>query len=215
MERSPDGFGKFGWAVLLFFALPIALYAFAYVIVGKAMYPSALAASFLSRPWGINPHALFGGVGLLAGAFQFFPRLRRAIRVHRLLGRVYVVSCVVTGLAGMYMAAYSYGGWITHLGFGTLGALLVFTTVMGFLTIRRGAVEQHRHWMVRSYALMFAAVALRLELPLLSSYLGFLDAYRVVSWLCWIPNLMMAEAVISFSRPVASAVAPLATIEAK
>ena len=110
MVRPPAGVGKFAWAVLVFFAIPISLYAFAYLIVGQPMYPRQLAASFLSRPWGINPHALFGGVGLLLGAVQFHPRLRRSLRVHRLLGRVYVVSCLVTGSAGMYMAAYSYGG---------------------------------------------------------------------------------------------------------
>lgn len=207
MARAPVGVGKFGWAVLLFFTAPIALYAFAYVIVGEPMYPRGLAASFLARPWGINPHALFGGTGLLLGAVQFHPRLRRSLRVHRLLGRVYVVSCLVTGSAGMYMAAYSYGGWTTHLGFGSLGVLLVFTTVMGFLAVRRGDIDQHRQWMVRSYALMFAAVTLRLELPLLSSQLGFLEGYRIVSWLCWIPNAVIAEGILYSSRTAASATA--------
>ena len=200
MARPPVGVGKFAWAALGFFAVPIALYAFAYVIVGEPMYPPPLAASFLARPWGINPHALFGGTGLLLGAVQFHPRLRRALRVHRLLGRVYVISCLVTGSAGMYMAAYSYGGWITHLGFGSLGALLLFTTVMGFLAVRRGEIDQHRQWMIRSYALLFAAVTLRLELPLLSSALGFLEGYRIVSWLCWIPNLVVAEAIVISNR---------------
>jgi uncharacterized membrane protein len=187
------------WALLVLLALPISLYAFAYVYVGEAMYPPPLAESFSSRPWGINPHALFGGLGLLSGAVQFNHRLRRRLRVHRMLGRVYVVSCLVTGAAGMYMAAYSYGGWITHLGFGLLGAALLCTTTMAFVVIRYGGdVERHRRWMVRSYALMFAAVMLRLELPVLSGYLGFLQAYRIVSWLCWIPNLLAAEAMLRF-----------------
>lgn len=207
MARPPAGIGKFAWVVLVFLAFSISLYAFAYVIVGEPMYPRELAASFLARPWGINPHALLGGTGLLLGAVQFHPRLRRSLRVHRLLGRLYVVSCLVTGSAGMYMAAYSYGGWITHLGFGSLGALLLFTTMMGFLAVRRGDVDRHRQWMVRSYALMFAAVTLRLELPLLSSQLGFLEGYRIVSWLCWIPNVVVAETIVYFSPKTASATA--------
>ncbi|HYO76822.1 MAG TPA: DUF2306 domain-containing protein [Thermoanaerobaculia bacterium] len=184
------------WSILMLFAGMISLYAFAYVIVGERMYPPDLAASFLSRPWGINPHALFGGTGLLLGAVQFHRGLRRRLPIHRLLGRIYVVSCLVTGLAGMYMAVYSYGGWITHLGFGTLGALLVFTTIVAFLSIRKGDVERHRSWMIRSYALMFAAVTLRLELPFLGAAFGFDDGYRVVAWLCWIPNALIAEAIV-------------------
>jgi uncharacterized membrane protein len=195
-EPPPSLFRRIIWWVLVVLAVPITLYAFAYVLVGEAMYPRELAESLSSRPWGINPHALFGGAGLLAGALQFHRGLRRRLRLHRVLGRVYVVSCLVTGLAGVYMAAYSYGGWITHLGFGTLGVLLLFTTIVAFLAIRRGDVERHRRWMTRSYALMFAAVTLRLELPLLAASFGFADGYRVVSWLCWVPNIVIAEALL-------------------
>ncbi|HYO78416.1 MAG TPA: DUF2306 domain-containing protein, partial [Thermoanaerobaculia bacterium] len=87
-------------------------------------------------------------------------------------------------------------GWITHLGFGTLGAFLVFTTLAAFLAIRKGDVERHRSWMIRSYALMFAAVMLRLELPFLGAAFGFDDGYRIVAWLCWIPNALVAEAIV-------------------
>jgi uncharacterized membrane protein len=195
------------WWVMVVFAIVIALYAFAYVVVGEAMYPPPLADSLSSRPWGINPHALFGGIGLLAGAVQFHRGLRRRLRIHRFLGRVYVVSCLFTGTAGVYMAAYSYGGWVTHLGFGALGVLLLFTTIVAFRAIRRGDVETHWRWMLRSYALMFAAVMLRLELPLLASNLGFDTGYRIVSWLCWVPNVIVAETILrAWSRRTAAGV---------
>jgi uncharacterized membrane protein len=197
---------RFVWVPLAILAIPMALYAFAYVIVGRPMYPPDLAASFLSRPWGINPHALMGGIGLLTGAVQFSPALRRRLPVHRILGRIYVVSSLIIGATGMYMAAYSHGGWITHLGFGALGAFLLFTTIAAFVTIRKRDVESHKRWMIRSYALMFAAVMLRLELPLLGMAYDFTTAYRIVSWLCWIPNLLFAEAIIN----VAIARAPAA-----
>jgi hypothetical protein len=48
--------------------------------------------------------------------------------------------------------------------------------------------------MLRSYALIFAAVTLRIELPLLIMALGeFTPAYQVVAWLSWVPNLLWAE----------------------
>jgi len=194
------------------FALPIALYAFAYVTIGQRMYPPMLAESFLARPWGINPHALFGGIALLTGMLQFHRGLRRRLPVHRILGRVYVISCLVIGTAGVYMAIYSFGGWITHLGFGILGVLLLLTTVAGYLAIRRHDVDRHRDWMIRSYALIFAAVMLRLELPLLVATLGdFTPAYRVVSWLCWVPNIIVAEALVRRIRSRESSGAYVAT----
>jgi hypothetical protein len=55
-------------------------------------------------------------------------------------------------------------------------------------------IAAHRVWVLRSYALIFAAVTLRLELPLLAVAFGdFLPAYRTVAWLCWVPNLLWTE----------------------
>lgn len=40
----------------------------------------------------------------------------------------------------------------------------------------------------------FAAVTLRLYLPLLFlAGLDFTEAYRIVSWVCWVPNLLVIE----------------------
>jgi len=37
------------------------------------------------------------------------------------------------------------------------------------------------------------AVTLRLWLPLLTIALGaFIPAYRIVAWLCWVPNMVFA-----------------------
>ncbi|MEQ9003518.1 MAG: DUF2306 domain-containing protein, partial [Pseudomonadales bacterium] len=56
-------------------------------------------------------------------------------------------------------------------------------------------IDGHRRWMVRNFALTFAAVTLRLELGLLTGALGwsFDHAYLTVAWLCWVPNLVVAE----------------------
>lgn len=84
------------------------------------------------------------------------------------------------------MAGYAYGGAVTKLGFGGLGVALLTTTAMALFEIRRGNVAAHREWIIRSYALMFAAVTLRIELPLLiATFGGFDPGYRIVAWLCW------------------------------
>jgi hypothetical protein len=54
--------------------------------------------------------------------------------------------------------------------------------------------DEHRRWMFRSFALTFAAVTLRIYLPLVQiAGLDFLPAYRAIAWLCWVPNLVVIE----------------------
>ena len=183
------------WWVVLVLATAISAYALAYVVVGAPMYPPTLRDSFLARPWGITPHALFGSVALGLGALQFNRWLLMRYRaLHRTLGKVYVVSSLGVGAAGLYMSMYSFGGVITHVGFGTLAVLLLWTTARAYQPARARAIAVHRQWMLRSYVLIFAAVTLRIELPLLAMSFGdFTPAYRLVSWLCWVPNLLWAE----------------------
>jgi hypothetical protein len=51
--------------------------------------------------------------------------------------------------------------------------------------------------MMRSYALAFAAVTLRLYLPIFQiTHVDFMIAYRITAWLCWVPNLAFAELVL-------------------
>ena len=59
--------------------------------------------------------------------------------------------------------------------------------------------------MIRSYALCLAAVMLRVYLPLFG-VLGvpFESSYPAISWLCWVPNLIVAEWWI-----INSSIAPL------
>ena len=48
--------------------------------------------------------------------------------------------------------------------------------------------------MIRSYALTYAAVTLRIYLPLsLMAALPMQAAYPAIAWLCWVPNLLVAE----------------------
>jgi uncharacterized membrane protein len=181
----------------------VVLYALAYVALGERVYPPHLAASFRARPWGIYPHAFFGALALGLGPLQFHQGLRRRRALHRALGKLYVASCLLAGAAGFYMAYYAFGGWPTRLGFGTLAVLLLSVTSRAYAAARQAEIAAHRAWMLRSYALIFAAVTLRLELPLLAATVGgFLPAYRAVAWLCWVPNLLWAEWYIRSHRPV-------------
>ncbi|MGA8072208.1 MAG: DUF2306 domain-containing protein [Candidatus Acidiferrales bacterium] len=138
-----------------------------------------------------------GGIGaLLAGPWQFSQRLRaRALNFHRWLGRFYLLEVLLGSAAGFAMATVSEAGFATHLGFGALAVLWFFTGLQAYRRIRQGDIEAHRAWMTRNYALSLAAVTLRVELPFMLAALHwpFPRSYIIVSWLCWVPNVFVAE----------------------
>ena len=188
------------WWLAAIMALAIALYGWRYAVVGQRAFVPELAQSFGTRPWGIFTHTVFGPFALLAGIAQFLPVMRKPGRwhIHRIVGRIYVVSAIAVASAGLYMSVYSYGGMATHLGFAMLAVLTLATTIQGFLLVRRHKVTEHRQWMLRSYSLIFAAVTLRILLPLLIYAYdnNFTPAYQLVSWVSWVPNLIVAELAI-------------------
>lgn len=138
-----------------------------------------------------------GGMGaLLAGPWQFSSQLRaRALNLHRWLGRFYLLEVALGSVAGFAMALVSVEGLPTHLGFGILAVLWFLTGLQAYRMVRRGNINAHRQWMIRNFALTLAAVTLRVQLPLMLAILQwpFPRAYIIVSWLCWIPNLLIAE----------------------
>lgn len=148
---------------------------------------------------GFYTHVIGGGIALIVGSFQFFPKLRnQRLSLHRLLGRIYVIACVLSGIAGFGIAFFATGGYITKVGFLLLAIIWLYTTLQAYLTIKQKKVMAHKEWMIRSYTMTFAAVLLRLQLPLYLGYMGmeFLDAYRIVSWSSWLPSLLLIEWLI-------------------
>jgi len=141
-----------------------------------------------------------GGMGaLLVGPWQFSRWLRsRALNFHRWLGRFYLLEVLLGSAAGLFMSVVSKEGMATHFGFGILALLWFFSGLQAYRLIRRGQIEAHRQWMIRNFALTFAAVTLRIYMPLMLGALhwSFHLTFITVSWLCWIPNALIAEWMI-------------------
>ena len=201
------------WLVMVLLALAIAAYATA-LLVNPASRSSFVLALLAERP--IATFAHFGGsaLALAIGGFQLHPTLRKRIRaLHRWLGRCYVLAVAVGGSAGLFMAWYANGGVAGRLGFAFLALAWLGTTAAGYACIRKAEVAAHRRWMIRSYALTFAAVTLRLYIPA-SQAMGipFDTAYPVIAWLSWLPNLAVAEFL---ARPMSRAALPRLQAAAK
>jgi uncharacterized membrane protein len=182
------------WVVMTVLATLIAAYAAA-VLLLPGFGPPFIIARRTTMPLAVVSHLGGGLVALAVGAWQMNARLRsRVIELHRWMGRTYVLGVGIGGLGALRMAVVSQHGWATHLGFGLLALLWLFTTARAYIAIRSHEEARHRRWMIRSYSLTLAAVTLRIYLPLsLALGIPFADAYRVISWLCWVPNIILAE----------------------
>jgi hypothetical protein len=143
-------------------------------------------------------HIIFGGIALLIGWLQFNTALRlRNPSKHRTIGKIYIVSVLSSSLASIGLGFFATGGFITSTGFICLGIIWFSTTLLAYLKIRKMQVEQHRRLMIYSYAACFAAVTLRIWLPLLVIiFEDFIVAYSIVAWLCWVPNLLVANLIV-------------------
>jgi uncharacterized membrane protein len=171
----------------------IALISYRYFIPAIPVPPN-LAANLMARPW-LWVHAGLASTALITGPWQFIPRLRaRWPKVHRVLGRVYVFSCLVGGAAGLLLASGTSAGPIARAGFGLLAIVWIGVNANAFRLALIGRYAEHRQWMVRSFALTFGAVLLRVYLPAAQMMgIEFMTAYRAISWLAWVPNLIVAE----------------------
>lgn len=143
-------------------------------------------------------HIVLGGLALLIGWTQFSLKIRNLkLSIHRQIGKVYVIASLLSALSSLYIAFYATGGLITSLGFICLGIIWFYTTLSAYLHIKNGRIVKHEKMMIYSYASCFAAVTLRIWLPLLTTLFNdFTLAYRIVAWLCWIPNLLIAYIII-------------------
>lgn len=185
------------WSIMTLLALAIAGYAIGMVATAD-LRPPYMRTLIAERPFSAILHFLAGGVALAVGAFQFNSAVRaRVVAVHRWTGRVYVCAVLASGLAGLSLAVQSNAGLVAQSGFGLLALAWLYTTSRAWQHIRHGEVAAHRDWMTRSYALTLAAVTLRVYLPG-SQMAGFsmAVAYPAIAWLCWVPNLMVAEMMI-------------------
>jgi uncharacterized membrane protein len=183
---------------LTFLSLGVAGYAvfvYCFLPLGRTLHPD-MRATFETFRVGIYTHVFASVIALVLGPFQFSARLRsKRPALHRWMGRLYLgIGVLVGGLAGLFMAFHAFGGVVSRLGFGALAAAWLYTGLRAYLAIRAKDITSHRRWMVRNFSLTFAAVTLRLWLPAsFVSSIPFEHAYPFIAWLCWVPNLALAE----------------------
>lgn len=192
------------WAIVATLAVLVALASARYLWLSlEVAAPPDLLAGVSQKPFIFYAHITGGTIALFVGAWNFLQASRRRfVFLHRWLGRVYLVSVFVGGLAGLSLATTAQGGLAGQIGFGMLAVLWLATAAMAYYRVKNYDIALHRQWMIRNYALTFAAVTLRIWIPLLIGVAGydFQEGYAAIAWLSWVPNLIAAEFILR--RPV-------------
>ncbi|MCC6726799.1 MAG: DUF2306 domain-containing protein [Saprospiraceae bacterium] len=194
---------KIGWFIFALLCVLISTYPIFYVVKGDSfgLLTSKTAEQLANMVWktAFYTHIVPGGVALLVGWAQFSKKWRtKRPDIHRLLGKIYVFTALPSALAGIYIGIHAVGGPICNAGFVIGGIIWFYTTLQALLKIKQGDVLSHQKHMIFSYATCFGAVTLRFYLPaLIAYYHEFEPAYRIVAWMAWLPNIIVAWWIVN------------------
>lgn len=178
---------------------PEALNAFLPALYAKGQSPAASI--------GIGVHFALGAIILLLGPVQFIGAIRdRWPRVHRIIGRTYIASALLTAAGGLVFIALrgTVGGPLMSAGFALYGLLMGTAALMAIRRARQRQFVQHRAWAIRLFALAIGSWLYRMDYGFwfaLFGEAGHTDDFRgpfdqiMVFWF-YLPNLVVAEAVI-------------------
>ncbi|SNY72221.1 DUF2306 domain-containing protein [Stenotrophomonas sp. CC120223-11] len=149
--------------------------------------PEAYGMFWDRRRW-LWLHVAGGSLAMLAGASQFVAALRRRWPgVHRWLGRTYLLGILLGSTAVVGLLVTTQGWLALKLAFAATGLAWLITSLRGYRTIRRGEVDAHRRWMLRSYLVTLSPAVFRLFLLIpalmqLASPLVMVPSLLVLSW---------------------------------
>jgi uncharacterized membrane protein len=184
-----------GFGLMSFMALAVALVSARYLMPEIPFPAPPMVIQMANWPVAVLAHVGGGMTALALGMFQLITRQGPRRIWHRWAGRVYVLACLIGAVSGFWLALHASAGPVATAGFGALAIVWLGTTVMGWHKAVAREFAEHRRWMIRCLSLTLAAVTLRIMLPLIPlTGLEFVEGYRAVSFLCWVPNLLLAEA---------------------
>jgi len=152
------------------------------------------------------PHVAGGIVALIVGLFQFMPKLRgERPRLHRRLGITYLTAVAIGGVTGLPLSLLIpqlVPPDVRSRFFPMAGSFFVLSiawsviSAIAYARARERRFTEHRAWMMRSYALTFAAVTVRLVSGPLLFLTGDVVFAVNAAVLTWPLNLAVAEWLI-------------------
>jgi len=171
---------------------------------------SFLRQRYAPIPWLMLVHGIPGALALMLGVFQFSTRLRqRYLQPHRVLGRIYVGSAIVSAPVAVAVAIkLPIPTLLTASMIQALGWLIATGTAV--YCARVGKIQQHREWMIRGYAFaaVFIVVRVILAIPAIER-MGLLGiatvVWSVIAVAGFLPSFVIAWQALATSRPAVKA----------
>lgn len=134
---------------------------------------------------------------LMLGPLQLMKTIRRKnIQAHRVVGYIYYLMIYPASAGAFWLSFYAFSGIAATVGFALLAALWVATGFIAFVAVKEKRIQDHKEWMLRNYAMTFAAVSQRAMLIINIVTSGGRPSetgYAVIAWACWIVNLIVME----------------------
>jgi len=171
-------------------------------------YDAATYDIFWPRRFGLIPHMLGGTIAVLIGVVQLWlGATGRTGSLHRTLGKVYLGAVAIGSAGAFYLAFTIQVRYFPYaIGLGSLATAWVITSGMAYIAIRRGDIQQHREWMIRSYAVTFAFVTFRIFDNLFISWKIAPDPEvdTAMAFACFAIPLLLIEPILQFRKLRAS-----------
>lgn len=178
-------------------------FVFKYVFFYYRHYDAASFDVYWPRRGWLFLHITGGMLALLTGPWQFWTGLRqRNLTIHRWTGRLFLLG-VAAGIVGAVgLSVTTTFGWGFAVGIMGLATAWFVTTTMAYVSIRKGLVELHKEWMIRSYVVTFAFVTFRIlsDYGPTSRLQPENDRSMTIAWACWVVPLGATELIFQVRR---------------
>jgi len=166
---------------------------------------TSYSSYFWPRRTGLLLHLGGGFVAIASGLVQLWLGFTgKTSGLHRKLGQVYVGAVLVGAVGATYLVSTIPGHFAYSAGLAGMVTASLVTTAMAVIAIRRRDIVQHKAWMIRSYAVIFAFVTYRLGAKLGRDLVALpddpvaTDFDSMLAWASWVLPLMVAEVIIQF-----------------
>ena len=145
-------------------------------------------------------HRIVGTLDLITFALQsLLLRTQRWLKIHKVLGRVYVLLMILVDGSGFWMIIQQpFGNWLEVGSTFLFGNLMLAQTLVAVWFIRRRNHEQHHLYMLRGFAILYGNVTVRLIYAPLWMILG-LSERDGIGWAFltgWLLNILVMEYLI-------------------
>ncbi|PAE17927.1 hypothetical protein CHH91_02115 [Virgibacillus sp. 7505] len=147
-------------------------------------------------------HVFVACLATLSGAMNFSRQLAwHKRKFHRINGYVYAVSVMLVSLTSGYLAPYATGGKLVSVPFNLVNLFWPIMIVVAIVHARKGRLDKHLNWMIRSYLFCFTNMFIHLiSSVLFQTGMDYTLSYTIGVYGSIAVNLLIAEGIVLYLR---------------